>query len=159
MTGAIFRFIRCTIARNSSGSKVLMDLLKAAHGPQNIPATKADRTMLMSSNIFRVMVISTQCFILTGLGANCGRMRYSNATLPNNCSEMLYRTCRESTHLQPIAGCQDVVLHRPHSRVGFRPRAAGWLPRTFSYRNPETGRKESKPLQALTVCRGRQLLS
>src|SRR6266566_1292602 len=55
MTGAIFRFIRSTIARKTSGSKVAMDLLKASHGPQNSPETKAERTMLMSSHIFKVI--------------------------------------------------------------------------------------------------------
>jgi hypothetical protein len=55
MTGAIFRFIRCAIARKTSGSKVLIDLVKATHGPQNIPATRADRTMLTISHIFRVI--------------------------------------------------------------------------------------------------------
>jgi hypothetical protein len=34
---------------------VLMDLLKATHGPQNTPVTRAERTMLMSSHIFRFM--------------------------------------------------------------------------------------------------------
>ena len=58
MTGAIFRFSLFTIARKTSGSKVLMDLVKATHGPQNIPATDAARTMLMSSQIFIVMVPS-----------------------------------------------------------------------------------------------------
>jgi len=33
----------------------VMDLVKATHGPQNIPATRAERTMLMSSHIFRAM--------------------------------------------------------------------------------------------------------
>lgn len=32
-----------------------MDLLKASHGPQYIPPTKAERTMLMSSPIFKFM--------------------------------------------------------------------------------------------------------
>jgi hypothetical protein len=33
ITGAMLRFIRSTIARKTSGVKVLMDLLKAIHGP------------------------------------------------------------------------------------------------------------------------------
>ena len=52
ITGAMLRFIRSTIARKTSGVKVLMDLLKATHGPWNIPATKAERTMLISCQVF-----------------------------------------------------------------------------------------------------------
>ena len=55
MTGAIFRLSRFTIARKTSGANVLMDLLKATHGPQNTPVTRVERTMLMSSHIFKFM--------------------------------------------------------------------------------------------------------
>jgi hypothetical protein len=52
ITGAMLRFMRSTIARKTSGVKVFRDLLKAIHGPENIPATKAERTMLINSHIF-----------------------------------------------------------------------------------------------------------
>jgi len=42
------------MSRNTAGLNVCMDRLKASHGPQYIPPTKAERTMLMSSHIFRV---------------------------------------------------------------------------------------------------------
>ena len=35
-----------------------MDLLTATHGPQNTPVTRADSTMLMSSNTLRVVLVS-----------------------------------------------------------------------------------------------------
>ena len=52
ITGAMLRFIRSTIARKTSGVKVFIDLLKATHGPWNIPATKAERTMLINCQVF-----------------------------------------------------------------------------------------------------------
>lgn len=53
MTGAVFRLSRFTIARMTSGANVLMDLLKATHGPQITPVTRVERTMLMSSHIIK----------------------------------------------------------------------------------------------------------
>jgi len=52
ITGAMLRFIRSTIARKTSGVNVYMDRLIAAHGPWNIPATKAEETMLISCQVF-----------------------------------------------------------------------------------------------------------
>ena len=78
MTGAMLRFMRSTIARKTSGVKVCMDLLKAIHGPENIPATKAERTMLISSQIFIVNApiwtksISEQSARAILAGSKCG---------------------------------------------------------------------------------------
>ena len=55
MTCAMLRLRWLTMTRNCLGSNMVMDLVKATHGPQNIPATRAERTMLMSSHIFRAM--------------------------------------------------------------------------------------------------------
>ena len=54
ITGAMLRFIRSTISRKTSGAKVFIDRLKAIHGPWNIPAVRAERTMLISSHVFIV---------------------------------------------------------------------------------------------------------
>jgi|HubBroStandDraft_4_1064222.scaffolds.fasta_scaffold440262_2 hypothetical protein len=62
ITGAMLRFIRSTIARKTSGVKVRMDLLSAIHGPWNIPATKAERTMLISCHVFIVNTNSRRIF-------------------------------------------------------------------------------------------------
>jgi hypothetical protein len=50
----MFRFIRLTIAIRTSGGKTPMVLVKATHGPKNIPATDAERKMLMTSQILNV---------------------------------------------------------------------------------------------------------
>jgi hypothetical protein len=54
MTGAMFRFIRRTIAIRTSGAKTPMVLVNATQGPKNIPATDAESNMLMTSQILRV---------------------------------------------------------------------------------------------------------
>src|ERR1700747_1821184 len=54
ITGAIFRFIRSTISRKNSGVNVFIDRLNAIHGPWNIPAVRAEKTMLTSSHVFIV---------------------------------------------------------------------------------------------------------
>jgi hypothetical protein len=53
MTGAMFRFILRTIAMKISGVKALIDRVRAIQGPKNIPATDAERNMLMTSQIFK----------------------------------------------------------------------------------------------------------
>ena len=54
ITGAMLRFIRSTISRKTSGEKVFIDRLSAIHGPWNIPAVRAERTMLISCHVFVV---------------------------------------------------------------------------------------------------------
>jgi hypothetical protein len=55
MTDSMFRFMRPTISRKTSGLNVRMDLVNASHGPQYIPPTKAESTMLMCSHTFKFM--------------------------------------------------------------------------------------------------------
>ena len=57
MIGAIFLAKRCTTARKISGSKVFIDLVKASHGPQYIPETRASNRMLIISHVFNVRVL------------------------------------------------------------------------------------------------------
>src|ERR1700723_3614000 len=54
ITGAMLPFIRSTISRKTSGAKVFIDRVRAIHGPWNIPAVRAERTMLISSHVFIV---------------------------------------------------------------------------------------------------------
>ena len=54
ITGSILRFIRSTIARKTSGENIFIDRLNAIHGPWNMPAVRAERTMLISSHAFIV---------------------------------------------------------------------------------------------------------
>jgi hypothetical protein len=40
-----------------------MDLLRAAHGPWNMPATKAEQTMLISCHVFNVQTVVTRTYL------------------------------------------------------------------------------------------------
>ena len=63
MTGAMFLLSLRTMARKISGSKLAIDRVNPTQGPQKTPATKAERTILTSSHIFRVTDTSVQCII------------------------------------------------------------------------------------------------
>ena len=62
ITGAMLRFIRSTISRKTSGAKVFSDRLNAIHGPLNIPAVRAEKTMLINCHVFIVSFHFTQRF-------------------------------------------------------------------------------------------------
>src|ERR1700748_3878624 len=56
MTGSRLLLKRLTMASQTSGLKPPADPLRATHGPKNMPATRVERMMLISSQTFKAIL-------------------------------------------------------------------------------------------------------
>ena len=63
ITGNRLLLNRLTIASQTSGLKLVTDPLKATQGPKNMPATKVERMMLISSQTFKVIPQSFRYYV------------------------------------------------------------------------------------------------